>query len=77
LNNADLVIATLADTIALHERVKQSDLQPVLAAAAAIVDAVGSCCCLATAGARQTLNTWLRSSSVGFKRLARRCLPSR
>jgi len=41
LNNADLVIATLADTIALHERVKQSDLQPVLAAAAAIVEALG------------------------------------
>ena len=41
MNNADLVIATLADTIALHERVKQSDLQPVLAAAAAIVEALG------------------------------------
>jgi len=41
LKNADLVIATLADTIALHERVKQSDLQPVLAAAAAIVEALG------------------------------------
>ena len=38
---ADLVTATLADTIALHERVKQSDLQPVLAAAAAIVEALG------------------------------------
>ena len=33
--------ATLADTIALHERVKQSDPQPVLAAAAAIVEALG------------------------------------
>ena len=41
MNNADLVIATLADTIALHERVKQSDLRPVLAAAAAIVEALG------------------------------------
>jgi len=40
-NRADLVTATLADTIALHERVKQSDLQPVLAAAAAIVEALG------------------------------------
>ena len=33
--------ATLADTIALHERVKQSDPQPVLAAAAAIVEGLG------------------------------------
>ena len=41
MNNADLVIATLADTIALHERVKRSDPQPVLAAAAAIVEALG------------------------------------
>jgi phosphoheptose isomerase len=40
-HRADLVIATLADTIALHERVKQSDPQPVLAAAAAIVEALG------------------------------------
>jgi phosphoheptose isomerase len=37
-NGADLVIATLADAIALHERVKQSDPQLVLAAAAAIVE---------------------------------------
>ena len=43
MNNdrADLVIATLADAIALHERVKQSDPQPVLAAAAAIVEGLG------------------------------------
>ena len=40
-NRADLVTATLADTIALHERVKQSDPQPVLAAAAAIVEGLG------------------------------------
>jgi phosphoheptose isomerase len=41
-DRADLVTATLADTIALHERVKQSDPQPVLAAAAAIVEAFGA-----------------------------------
>src|SRR5450759_3591509 len=35
----DLFAATLADTIALHERVRQ-DPRPVLAAAAAIVDAL-------------------------------------
>ena len=40
-NGADLVIATLADAIALHERVKQSDPQLVLAAAAAIVEGLG------------------------------------
>jgi phosphoheptose isomerase len=40
-DRADLVTATLADTIALHERVKQSDPQPVLAAAEAIVEALG------------------------------------
>ena len=37
----ELFAATLGDTIALHERVRQSDPQPVLAAAAAIVDGLG------------------------------------
>jgi len=40
-NGADLLAATLADTISLHERVRQADPQPVLAAAAAIVDGLG------------------------------------
>jgi len=36
----ELLHATLADTIALHERVRQGDPEPVLAAAAAIVEAL-------------------------------------
>jgi phosphoheptose isomerase len=37
---AELLRATLAETIALHERVRQADPRPVLEAAAAIVDAL-------------------------------------
>ena len=36
----DLVRRTLSETIALHERVRQANLQPVLDAAAAIAEAV-------------------------------------
>jgi len=38
--NADLLAATLAETMALHERVRQADPRPVLDAAAAIVAAL-------------------------------------
>jgi phosphoheptose isomerase len=36
--SADLVRATLSDTIALHERVKAADPQPIVDAAAAIIE---------------------------------------
>ena len=39
-NDADLVSATLADSIALHERVRKGDLRPVVDASAAIVGAL-------------------------------------
>jgi D-sedoheptulose 7-phosphate isomerase len=38
--DAEYLRRTLADTIALHERVRQADLQPILDAAAAIVNAL-------------------------------------
>ena len=40
MSDADLFGAMLAETIALHERVRQSDPTPVLDAAAAIIDAL-------------------------------------
>ena len=39
--HADLLVATIAETIALHEAVSRSAAQPVAAAAAAIVAALG------------------------------------
>jgi D-sedoheptulose 7-phosphate isomerase len=41
LRESEIVTATLAETIALHERVKLGDLGPVTRAAAAIIDALG------------------------------------
>jgi D-sedoheptulose 7-phosphate isomerase len=41
LRESEFVTATLAETIALHERVKHGDLGPVTAAAAAIIEALG------------------------------------
>jgi D-sedoheptulose 7-phosphate isomerase len=40
LRESDIVVAALAETIALHERVKEGDPRPVTAAAAAIIDAL-------------------------------------
>ena len=40
MRDADLVASVIADTIALHERVRQSDLQPITDAAAAIATAM-------------------------------------
>ena len=37
--DSDLLAATLAETIALHERVKQSDPRPIVETAVAIVEA--------------------------------------
>jgi D-sedoheptulose 7-phosphate isomerase len=41
LRESEFVTATLAETIALHERVKHGDLGSVTAAAAAIIEALG------------------------------------
>jgi phosphoheptose isomerase len=41
LRESEIVTATLTETIALHERVKQGDLRPVTEAAALIIDAFG------------------------------------
>jgi D-sedoheptulose 7-phosphate isomerase len=38
--DADLVSTTLAETVALHERIRKGDLQPVVDAAAAIIDSL-------------------------------------
>jgi phosphoheptose isomerase len=40
LRESELVTATLTETIALHERVKQGDMRPVTEAAAAIIEAL-------------------------------------
>jgi phosphoheptose isomerase len=41
LRESELVTATLAETIALHERVKHGDLGPVTEAAAVIIESLG------------------------------------
>ncbi len=41
MRESEFVTATLAETIALHERVKHGDLGPVTEAAAAIIEALG------------------------------------
>jgi D-sedoheptulose 7-phosphate isomerase len=38
--DADLVSTTLAEAVALHERIRKGDLQPVVDAAAAIIDSL-------------------------------------
>jgi D-sedoheptulose 7-phosphate isomerase len=40
LRESELVTATLTETIALHERVRQGDVRPVTEAAAAIIEAL-------------------------------------
>lgn len=41
LPESDLVVTTLSETIALHEKMRHADLRPVTEASAAIIDALG------------------------------------